>query len=83
MSTTRRKGGGWKSQEGGRQGSDLIDALQSGIRWQKTTGSRENSDLKSNTMNFVCFIGIIWSEAEDERQAGRGALNCCCSKPHS
>lgn len=41
MPTIRRKGGGWKSQEGGRQGSDLIDALQSGIRWQKTTGSHE------------------------------------------
>lgn len=35
------KVGGWKTQEGGRQGSDLIDALRSGIRWQKTTGSRE------------------------------------------
>lgn len=22
-------------------------------------------------------MGIIWPEVEDERQAGRGALNCC------
>lgn len=50
------KVGGWKTQEGGRQGSDLIDALQRGIRWQKTTGSRERILIWRVTQRTSCVL---------------------------